>query len=134
MLLWKIFSPILKLSFRKKFYVSVYLAMSDLINSCGMWDLHCIMWDILLQCGLSSCMWAQSPQACVIIVPWPGIRLTSPALQGGFLPTGPQGIKKISLQCQWVFCLFSSKSLRVFGLTFGCLNHFEFICVVLWSI
>ena len=23
--------------------------------------------------------------------------------------------------------MFSSKSLRVFGLTFGCLNHFEFI-------
>ena len=38
------------------FMLFVYLAMSDLINSCGMWDLHCIMWDILLQCGLSSCM------------------------------------------------------------------------------
>ena len=33
-----------------------------------------------------------------------------------------------------VLPMFSSKSLRVFGLTFGCLNHFEFIGVVLWSI
>ena len=33
-----------------------------------------------------------------------------------------------------VLPMFSSRSLRVFGLTFGCLNHFEFICVVLWSI
>ena len=33
-----------------------------------------------------------------------------------------------------VLPMFSSKSLRVFGLTFGCLNHFEFICVALWSI
>jgi len=37
----------------KNVYLSVYLAMSDLINCGGMWDLYCIMWDISLQCGLS---------------------------------------------------------------------------------
>ena len=73
----------------KNVYSSVYLAMADLINCGGMWDLYCIMWDISLQCGLSSCMWAQLPPACEIIVPQPGIEPTSPALT-----TGPPGIKK----------------------------------------
>ena len=39
------------------------------------------------------------PPACGILVPWPGIEPTSPALEGGFLTTGPPGkslvIKKI---------------------------------------
>ena len=26
-----------------------------------------------------------------MLVPWPGIELTSPALQGGFISTGPPG-------------------------------------------
>ena len=73
----------------KNVYLSVYLAMSDLINCGGMWDLYCIMWDISLQCGLSSCMWAQLPPACEIIDPRPGIEPTSPALT-----SGPPGIKK----------------------------------------
>ena len=51
------------------FFLSVYLAMSDLTNCGGMWDLYCIMWDISLQHGFSSCMWAQLPPACEIIVP-----------------------------------------------------------------
>ena len=29
--------------------------------------------------------------ACELLVPWPGIEPTSPALQSGFLTTGPQG-------------------------------------------
>ena len=31
------------------------------------------------------------PAACGISVPWPGIKLMSPALDGGFLTTGPPG-------------------------------------------
>ena len=31
------------------------------------------------------------PTACGILVPQPGIEPTSPALQGGFLTTGPPG-------------------------------------------
>ena len=36
--------------------------------------------------GLSSC-----PESCAILVPLPGIKPKSPALQGRFLTTGPQG-------------------------------------------
>ena len=30
-----------------------------------------------------------SPEICGILVPGPGIKLTTPALEGGFLTTGP---------------------------------------------
>ena len=40
-----------------------------------------------LQPGLSSC----GPKACGILVPQPGIKPTSSALEGGFLTTGPPG-------------------------------------------
>ena len=51
------------------------------------------MWDLSLQhmgslveaCGLSF------SNACGILVPWPGIKPTSPASEGGFLTTGPPG-------------------------------------------
>ena len=32
---------------------------------------------------LSSCVWAYCPTTCGIFVPWPGIRPSSPALEGG---------------------------------------------------
>ena len=61
--------------------------------SCSTQDLCCIKRDLSLQytsslvvvCGLSSSM------ACGILVPRPGIKPTSPALQGGFLTSGPPG-------------------------------------------
>ena len=116
----------------KNVYSSVYLAMADLINCGGMWDLYCIMWDISLQCGLSSCMWAQLPPACEIIVPQPGIEPTSPALT-----TGPPGIKKVLLQfmSRSVLPMFSSKSFILFGLKFRCLKHLSlFFCMVLENV
>lgn len=36
-------------------------------------------------CGL------RCSKACGMLVPWPGTELTSPALQGGFVTTGPPG-------------------------------------------
>ena len=64
-------------------------------------------------CGLSSCgTWAPEhagagslvvargrscPVACVILVPQPGIEPTSPALEGGFLTTGPPGKSRNNL-------------------------------------
>ena len=53
--------------------------------------------------------------ACGILVPPPGIGPTSPALEGGFLTTGPPGKSQESLLVHWVilfyFILFSSTSL-----------------------
>ena len=117
--------------FLKNVFLSVYLAMSDLTNCGGMWDLYCIMWDISLQHGFSSCMWAQLPPACEIIVPWPGIEPTSPALT-----TGPPGVKKdiATIYIRSVLPMFSSKSLILFGLTFRFLNHLSlFFCMVFSS-
>ena len=74
--------------------------------SCGMWDL--LLWHAgsLLQRGLLSSCGARAPEyagsvvaahrlscpaACGILVPQPGIELASPALEGGFLSTGPPG-------------------------------------------
>ena len=53
-------------------------------------------------CGLCGCdsqtlqlwlagMWHNLPVASGILVPWPGIEPTSPALEGEFLTTGPPG-------------------------------------------
>ena len=43
-------------------------------------------------CRLSSCEWRLScPMVCGVLVPRPGIELTSPALQGRSLTTGPPG-------------------------------------------
>ena len=49
------------------------------------------------------------PVACGILVPQPGIKPVSPALEGGFLTTGPPGkslIVFISLRCLHVFGMF----------------------------
>ena len=70
----------------------IYLAVLDL--SCGMQELHCIMWDLSLQhtdslvvAGeLSSCS-----AACVILVTQAGIKHASPMLQSRLLTTGPPG-------------------------------------------
>ena len=41
----------------------------------------------------AQCLWHRlsCPAACGILVPWPGIEPTSPALQSRFLTTGPPG-------------------------------------------
>jgi len=93
------------------FLIFIYLAVSGL--SCGMQDLHCIMWNLLLQlsdslvvmCRLSSRgVWALKHVASVltahglscsmaggILVPEPGFEFVSFALQGRFLTTGLPG-------------------------------------------
>ena len=73
------------------FYVFIYLAASGL--RCGTQDLRCAMRDLVVQRldslvvhrGLS-CSW---PRA--ILVPRPGIKPVSSALQGRFSATGPLG-------------------------------------------
>ena len=48
------------------------------------------LWN-LLQHHFSSMFWIFGCKACGVLVPWPGIEPVSPALQGGFLTTGPPG-------------------------------------------
>ena len=76
----------------------IYLAASGL--SCSTRDLHCNMRDLSLQHTGSSSPRAGSVvvahglschAACGILVPRPGIEPESPALEGGFLTTGPPG-------------------------------------------
>ena len=50
--------------------------------TCGMQAPECVGL-VIAACGLS---W---PEACGILVPWTGIEPVSPALEGGFLTTGP---------------------------------------------
>ena len=54
---------------------------------------HCSV-QILWLWHTCSVVGAQGPsfKACGILVPWPGIEPTSPALQGRFLITGPPGM------------------------------------------
>ena len=54
------------------------------LSSCGAWALECLG-SVVAVLGLSC------SATCVILVPWPGIEPTSPALEGGFLTTGPPG-------------------------------------------
>ena len=57
------------------------------------WVLSWVMWDLSLEhlILLLRCPGLVSQQPCGIIVPWSGMELASPALQGEFLITGPPG-------------------------------------------
>ena len=81
-------------------FLFIHLATSSL--SYGTWDLCCIMQDLLfwrkgslvVMCRFKSTQTSavrvhrlRCPMACGILVPWPGIIPTSPALQDGFLTT-----------------------------------------------
>ena len=75
--------------------------------SCGKWDLRCVaLASLVVALGLfSNCgTWAlermgsvvvarglSCPVACGILVPQAAIEPASPALEGGFLTTGPPG-------------------------------------------
>ena len=48
-------------------------------------ELFIVVWGLLSSLGLSC------PSACGILIPQPGIEPVSPALEGGFLTTGPSG-------------------------------------------
>ena len=80
-----------------------------LLSSCGAWAPECV--GSVAVWGLSSCgVWAPEcvgslvaahrlscPAARGILVPWPGIKPASPALEGRFLTTGPPGKSPVQL-------------------------------------
>ena len=106
-------------------YLFIYLAASGL--SCSTRDPRCGMRDPSLRCadsslqlvdfslvvvhGLSSC-----PTDCGILVPWPGIRPASPALEDGFLTTGLPG-KSLIFVLYWSNIFQFSSPLLIFSLT-----------------
>ena len=51
-------------------------------------------------------MWLSCPATYRILVPWPGIKPTSPELEGGFFTTGPPGKSLMWLSWQ-IFCSFT---------------------------
>ena len=51
-------------------------------------------WVFVSACGW--CTGLVAPVACGILVPWPGIEPTSPALESEFLNTGPPGKSSVS--------------------------------------
>ena len=88
------------------FYFLIFICLAASVPSCGAQDLYRIMRDLLLLCmpSLVVARGIRSAQAsvvavnrfsrsteCKVLVPRPGIEPTSPALQGGFLTTGPPG-------------------------------------------
>ena len=76
-----------------------------LLSSCGT---RALEWagSVVVACGLSC------PVACGILVPRPGIKPTSPALEGGLLTTGPLGK---SLVYDFMKYLFSALELLNLG-------------------
>ena len=101
--------------FLKNIYVFIWLHRA-LVAACGIFRcgtqaLHCGTWalehagSVVAVCGLSRCdsqalectgsvvaaHRLSCPTACEILLPQPGIEPMSPALEGGFLTTGPTG-------------------------------------------
>ena len=81
---------------------NIYLTASGL--SCSTWALHCIMWDLSLQCTDSLVLTCglSCSEACGILIPWSGIKPMSPALQDGFLTTGKPGKSPDSFFLMWL--------------------------------
>ena len=72
-------------------FFSIYLFGWSCLR-CSTWDLCYIMWHLSLWHTTIVGMHGFScPLGCGILVPWPGIKPSSPALQGGFLTTGLPG-------------------------------------------
>ena len=67
------------------FFFNIYLLFGCVGLSCNTQDLHYVTQDLSLQDRF------HCPEECGILVPWPGIKLTSPELQGRLLPARPPG-------------------------------------------
>ena len=79
--------PDLLLSF---FFLKRFIYLAVLCLGCRSLSLHCCMGHLSSQ-HVGSSFWFSCPAACGSLVPRPGIKPTCPALEGGFLTTGPSG-------------------------------------------
>ena len=58
----------------------------------GNFSLQCVGFSLIVVLGLSiAALGLSHPEACGILVPWPGINPVSPALEGRLLVPGPPG-------------------------------------------
>ena len=83
------------------FYISVlcqfFLYICFICLFWSLWNggiFHCGAWTLVVSRMWTSVVLALKLNylvACRILVPWPGIKPASPALQGRYLPTGPSG-------------------------------------------
>ena len=105
------------------FYISVlcqfFLYICFICLFWSLWNggiFHCGAWTLVVSWMWTSVVLALKLNhlvACRILVPWPGIKPASPALQGRYLPTGPSGkppsgvffaeIEKLILRFVWHF-------------------------------
>ena len=105
------------------FYISVlcqfFLYICFICLFWSLWNggiFHCGAWTLVVSRMWTSVVLALKLNylvACRILVPWPGIKPASPALQGRYLPTGPSGkppsgvffaeIEKLILRFVWHF-------------------------------
>ena len=74
----------------------LFTVVRGLLSNCGSQALERVG-SVVVACRLSC------PVACGTLVPQPGIEPTSPALEGGFLTTGPPGKSLIYL---FIFILY----------------------------
>ena len=91
------------------------------------------MGTLLVARGLSC------PAACGILVPLPGIKLTSPEMQDGFLTTGPPGkfwlkLYLIILELCILFCHIWMKFFSLLKLPLLCVLKVLKIIYFLWSL
>ena len=88
-----------------------------------------------MACGLSC------PAAWEILVPWPGVELVSPALQGRFLAPGlPVKSLVSTFWLLWIVLLWTNVYLYLFSvlsdiyIVMGLLGHLVILCLVFWGI
>ena len=78
----------------------------------------------LWRTGLFHWLVPDNPAACRILVPWPGIKPTSPALQGGFWTLDPQGRPLL----RWFHLSIRSFTHRVFAEHLPHARHHARLC------
>ena len=73
------------------FFYLFILQHQVLVAACGIFTSESVGSFFVAAHGLLSGLvrWPSCPAACGILVPWPGIKPSSPALEGRFLTTGP---------------------------------------------
>ena len=109
------------------------------IHSSLSWSMRALHWAMqeLLLHHLDPLLWWEgsvvvayglSGLACGILVPWPGIEPAYPALQGGFLATGPLG--KSLMFFFYLYFLFLETSLYIiWSISYWGLSVFLTICM-----
>ena len=112
--------------------LKVLLFLAALGLSCSTWNLS--SWREGFFLALEHRL--TSPSACGILVPWPGVELKSPVLEGGVLVAGPSGKSPPCLNLKWGqvwSCNFAFQSSFVLILPFQKRTKWWTAAVKYWS-